>query len=216
VAWGVGFQYEYHPDAGILDIKDAKKEKPLIYVDFDRSLSKETLAYVNFFEKATQINALMFSNNMTIDLSETFDDARLVAILEDSAKMARYALDIKRRKFKEFSRNFCDEYDLHSLEIKKIAGFNPQAAFYSAQLMTRHLNMTSVRGPSLSKIMAKLSESTVQDLVTAEFGHYLGGAAHNLLNVSSKFSAIGRILDSEFCPARIVSQMQQRRNSLSA
>jgi hypothetical protein len=216
MAWGIGFQYAYDPAVGILDIIDAKKAKPLIYVDFDRKLSRDTLAYVQFFEKATQINALIFSNNNTLDLSETFDDKRLVAILEDSAKLARYALDLKRRKFKKFCEDFCQEYELHTMEIKRIGGRVPGTAFYTAMIRTKNLNEISVRSPSVSRIMTMLSDKTMQDLLTVEFGHHLGTSAHTLLTASSKLSALGRILDSEFNPENVIEAAQHRRLAHSA
>ena len=215
-AWGMGFSYQYNPEELVLDVRDSRKSKPLLYIDFDQPLSKNPFLYIETLEKTTQIKALMFSNNITNDLSEIFDDSRLVAILEEAARLGRYSFDLKQNKFYRFGHFFCEDLRLKRIQIKHISGIDPKDSFYVAKLKTEHDNVVSSRACTLHGVMKDLSDKTLRDLITAEFGHQFDGSAHNLLTVSSKLATISHILDERFVPLQKIKDTKPVSSAVEA
>lgn len=210
VAWGIGFAYCYEPKRNVLNISDARSKKPLFYVDCkNQPLAAGACDYAIFFEKATQINALILSNNSTVDLSELLDDRRLAAILEDSANLARYAYSLKQEDFKRFESDFCKNFTLKRLEIKKPKTLYPRDSSYFAKLKTLNNNVITSQKRSLHKILADLSERTLRDLIAVEFGYHFQHSTYDLLTVSSKLAIIGHILDERFIPAQRIKSGQK-------
>lgn len=209
VAWGIGFHYRYDPDTKILDIIDARRQKPLLFLDFDGKTSKDPLTFTRNLDKANQINALIFSNNTTNDLSETLEDRRLVPILENSVFLAHYCFDLNHGKFQRFAKHFCGDFALKNIQIDRVENINPEASYFLAELRTLNNNAITSRATSLHSVIRKLSEKAVQDLMTAEYGNVLSGSAHNLLTASSKLSIISRILDENFSPHRRIQKMRE-------
>lgn len=202
VAWGIGFNYKYNANAYVLDILDRRSLKPLLFIDFDRQQARSALTYVSMLEKALQIQALMLSNNMTLDLSFSFDEARLAALLESAALQARYAFDLSRGQFYRFSFDFIRNNGLKALSIKKYRGSSETGApFYSGQLTTDKNKSVRASGHSLPTMIKALSDKIVSDLVTLEFGYRSEDSAHNLLLVASKLGVMSRILDQNFAPS---------------
>lgn len=214
-ACGIGLNYKYNANSRVLDIIDARGKKPLIYIDFDKALSKAPLRFVEFFEKTTQIRAIMLSNNQTTDLSETLDESRLCAILANVASTARYCYDLDRGKFKRFSKYFCQEYNVRSVEIATI-GKNPESAYLHARLMTMQSNVAEARAPNIWTLLSSLSEHVVQDLLTKEFGYNLQGGAHSLLRVSHKLSVVSCIMNDAFVPANKLVERKQQAQEIRA
>jgi hypothetical protein len=202
VSAGTGFHYHYNPDTLILDILDARSNRPLLFIDFDQYTAKDPRAYVESLEKTTQIKALMFSNNGTTDLSESFDDTLLFAILENCARIARYSFDLRTSRFHRFSHYFCKDQFIDRVQIKKITSRDPSASFYVAKLKTLTAKTVNTRACTIPTVMRNLSEQVIRELITAEFTHPFQNPAHNLLNLSSILSMLGRVLDDSFVPAQ--------------
>jgi hypothetical protein len=215
-ACGIGLNYIYDANSKVLDIIDARGNKPLIYIDFDTHLSKNSLEFVRLFEKTTQIRAIMLSNNQTIDLSETLDESRLCAILTTVASTARYCFDIESQKFKRFAKYFCNEYQVRSIEIGKIAGYDPESAYFYSRLTTQHSNTAEARAASIPALLSSLSEHVIQDLLTKEFGYNLQAGAHSLLRVSHKLSVISCILNDSFVPANKLVERKKQPHEMRA
>lgn len=215
VAWGIGFRYQYNSPDNVLDVIDDKRSKPLLYIDFDQTLSKNPFMYIENLEKTTQIKALMFTGNMTADLSDSFDDARLPSILEDSARLARFSFDLRQRRFHRFGHYFCESHGLKRLQIRKMQGTAMHEPFYIGKLSTPNNNAVSVRACSLHRLLKELGDATLRDLITAEYGHPFQSAAYDLLAVSSKLSTISHVLDEHFVPAQKI-RPDSRDESVSA
>lgn len=212
---GSGFRFDYEAEKQLLNIAPRGKKRALAHFKFDQHLAKNPLAYVESLDKTNQIKALMYSNNATINLAETMDDARIASLIKMTAYISRCAFDLHTKNFDQFSKTLCQNFDLKSVKIKKITSRRKQNTFYLARIQTKHNNSISARSCTLSGLAASLSEKTLRDLITIEFGHAYGNSAQNLLNVSSKLSTISNILDQNFIPKQQLEHYKSLENHLN-
>ena len=200
IAWGTGFRFEYEAPDKLLGITPLDRKSAIAKLRFDQRLAESPLAYVESLNKTNQIKALMYSNNATANLAETLDRKRIGSLIKSTARISRFAFDLRTKNFDRFSWVFCKDFDLESLAIKQVMSKRKHKAFFMARLQTRYNNCVCVRGRTLSALVARLSDKTLSDLITMEFGHSYNNSAHRLLNASSKLSTISRILDENFIP----------------
>lgn len=205
LAWGVGLNYSYAPDDKKLNILNAKLETPLLQIKSERLFAQSPLDFVRNTDKATQIYALMMSNNATNNLTDVFDDMRLVSILENSTKLARYCFDLKNRDFQRFSDSFCEDFNLKRIKIKKICHREPQNGFYVGKLKTHRNNSTRAMGATLHETLRRLSDKALNDLIAKEDLSVYRRTAHDLLGASSNLATLSRILDTRFSPHRRIA-----------
>ena len=212
-AWGSEFRYDYNKNKSALDILHQDTEGLLARLKLDQDVSSNALSYVQLVEKASQINALMFSNNATVKLMDTMRLERLQPIIKNIVKLSRHAYDLQTLNLDRFCHFFADEFDLQSVKIKKFTSRNENnSAFFIARMLTHHDNGISVRACTMTGIMAAMSDRTLRDLITMEFGHRFKGSAHNLLNASSKLSSLSYILDENFVPESKISGVCGNKN----
>ncbi len=205
IAWGIGFHYKYDAKHRILDVTSARNSRPLTHIVLDDDLSESPFRFVLLLEKATQIQALMLSNNATIDLSENFEDERLIAIFISCMNLARFSYNLSRHDFQTFEKNFCEDMPLKSLRIQRIECRDPLQSFYSATLETETSKEMVKRAHSLGRLAIKISEGIIHDLISAEYGYRFKNTADALLSVSSKLSIISLIINDAFLPAQKLS-----------
>ncbi|MGH1399037.1 MAG: hypothetical protein ACRBCT_07475 [Alphaproteobacteria bacterium] len=205
IAQSTGLRYEYDTPNRAMSVTLRDQNCVMARFDFDSILSKDPLSYIRSFDKTCQIKALMYSNNRSIDLSDVMEAARLKAMLRNAARTSRYAYDLGQDNLKRFCKGFARDFDFKAINIKHFTSGDGRQTFFVARLHTRHDNSVCVRACSLSGIMAALSQRTLHDLITMEFGHRFGASADNLLIAASKLSAISYILDENFIPKREIS-----------
>lgn len=198
--WGAGFRYEYEAPNKLLNIAPLDEKRAIAHLKFDHHLSRNPLAFVEALNKTNQIHALMFSNNQTVNLADTLDVKRVASLIPTTARVSRFAFDLTNKNYSRFSSAFCKDFDLKSLILKKFRSDNSDTDLFLARMQTQSNNCINVRACTLSGLMSILSESTLSDLITMEFGHMSGRSAHKLLNAASKLSTIARILDENFIP----------------
>ncbi len=145
---GVGFKYLYNPQNNILSIT-TKEQAPLLNLELKSSLLKDPLRYIQNIDKAAQICALMLSANKTHDLTDIFDDSRLISMLISSSKLAHDSYELQLMEFKGFSRRFCAENRLRDLQIKRINGRAPNDRFFAAKIQTKQ-NSAADKTPTQS------------------------------------------------------------------
>lgn len=211
-AWGTGFRYDYNSGKRSLNVIHHDSERLLARLNFDSLLSKSPRPYVKLIEKTSQINALMFSNNQTINLAGTMNEKHLTAIIQNVSVLSRHAFDLQSFALKRFCQSFAHEHNLKSVKIKQFMPRDLDSGFFIARLQTHHDNNISVRACTLAGLMTSLSDRTLNDLMTMEFGHRFEGSAHNLLNASSKLSSLSYILDEDFMPKSKVLQQDVKKN----
>lgn len=202
VAWGNGFRYNYEAGQNILSIAHLERQKVFTQLKFDRHLSRDPLAYVSTLDKTNEIKALMYSNNTTVNLADTMELDRMKAIIDITARISRYAYDLNGRDYDRFGGLFCADFSLKNLKIKQYNTRTAENLFLVARIQTMNNNSVCVRGCTAATLMAALSDRTLRDLITMEFGHRFDNSAQNLLNVSSKLSTLSRVLDENFIPSK--------------
>ena len=199
-AWGKGFHYSYNNDRKTINILHKDTERLLSKIKLDDHLSTEPLAYAEILEKASQISALMVSNNQSVVLSSITNLQQLRPLLNNVARLSRHAFDLKYNHLSRFCRAFATEYDIQRLKIKRFSSDGIEDAFFIARLQTKTGNGISVRACTMTGIMAAMSDKTLKDLITMEFGHRRDQSLQKLINVSSKFASLSYILDTHFIP----------------
>jgi hypothetical protein len=200
-ARGTGFLYEYESRLKSLNISRAGGLQSLLQLDFDGPLSTDPFRYVRLFEKTSQINALKFSNNATINIAETLDDTRLPAILQRISRVSLYAFDLETEKFDDFERNFVTDQELRRIEIKKVEG-HAGMPFYLANAETLRRNHVSVRSSTLHGAASYLSDKIIQDVIAKEFGYTVDSKMHKLLATATALSTLSFALNDRFEPAK--------------
>lgn len=207
-AWGTGFRYEYQANINNLLVTHEKKDFAFAHLKFDKYIAQHPLRYVEALDKTHQIKALMLSNNGTVNLADTMEVTRIGALIKSAARISRHAYDLNFKNFSRFSRHFAEEFDLKHFKIKRFQSGNGENRFFVARVQTQHDNSVSVRACTLEGMLAALSERTMRDLITMEFGHQYQNSALSLLNLSTKLSTISNILDENFIPERLVRHVQ--------
>lgn len=197
---GAGFLFEYLAEQRMLNIRPLKSESVLARIKFDEYLAEDPLGYIQSLDKTNQIKALMYSNNASLDLSSIMEEHHMANLIEITARISRLAYDLNTKNFDRFSKLFCDDFDLKKLCIKSFKSGDNSNKFYLARIQTKHNNTVSVRACTLSGLAAALSDKTLKDLMTMEFGYNYSHSAQHLLNVSSKLATIARVLDKNFIP----------------
>ena len=133
-------------------------------------------------------------------------------LLHNVAGISRHAFDLQNLRLHRFCVAFQQEYDLKRLKIKKFVSGNQENTFFIARMQTKNDNGICVRGCTMTGIMAAMSDRTLRDLITMEFGHRFENSAQNLLNASSKFSSLSYILDEHFIPESKVLNVEVDQN----
>lgn len=214
VFWGTGFRYQYEAEKALLRITAQDEDRAVAQIKLDGQLAKDPLAYVRSFNKTNEIKALMYSNNATINLAETMDTARIGGLIESTARISRCAFDLNTLNFERFSRVICRDFDLKSLKVKQFNSREGDRDLFLARIQTKYNNSVCVRACTLAGLTAALSDRTLRDLITMEFGHSYNNSAHGLLKVSSKLSTISCILDENFIPERKLERYKALTNPL--
>lgn len=209
-AWGIGFLYIYDAKEKKLHILHAQSERPFIAIDFDDALSKRPDLYVRILEKTSQIKALVYSNNTTINLSETMDDKRLSAILMSAATLARYGYDLMEDNFSRFAETFGHDFSLRKIELHCIAQKNDSSLPFAARLETRRSNEVKVQAATLPALLLALSDQIIRDIITLEFGYGEQSTAHLLLSMTSKLSELSFILNDRFSPEKKIAAAPEK------
>jgi len=199
---GIGFLYEYNARTMTLNISRAGEKTPLLNMGFDAELSKDPARYIRLLDKTTQIKALKFSNNASINLAEILDDMKLPGILAASAQIAFYAYALWLEDFEKFQEMFVRHTSLKGIEIKKSAGYAPKTSFYVVTAETRRNSKVSARSSTLHAALSFLSDKFMQDIIAKEFGSSSDAWLNSLLHISSILSNLSFVLNEGFDPAR--------------
>ncbi len=206
-AWGTGFLYRYNAPSNNLSVLLPRQNTHLIDVDL-KEFSVDALSYTQYLEKATQINALMFSNSATIDLTETFDPRRLRPITRNAAVFAGYALNLEQRHFHHFSLRFRETCALEEIYIDSLYKQEPDVEYFKGYVKTRQGNAVSAGGPSIADVLLHLSEKILRDLIVMEPEESRRSNSNDLLGASFKLSTTSRILDENFLPCHKLSSVR--------
>ena len=197
--------YEYNARTTTLNISRAERNIPLLTMGFDASLSNDPIGYIRLLEKTTQIKAIKFSNNASVNLAEILDDMKLPGILAASAQFALYAYELRLGNFTKFQEMFARHTALKNIEIKKLEGHDPKTRFYVVSAETKRNNLVSARSSTLHAALSYLADKFMQEIITKEFGSGSNAWLNSLLHISSILSNVAFVLNEGFDPSRKLS-----------
>lgn len=200
LAWGTGFYYEYDATSKTLEVTHAGTKKPIFFTELHDHRSRAPAWFVRTLEKATQVNALILSNNTTIDLAQTVEEQRLPPMVKTCMRMAEYAYNLEYNENEAFSARFCEHFSLKTLKIEKIRGFASSSWVYVGTLTTHSGNRISADGLTIHGLIRDLSQKIITELLPREFGYDLNRPAHRYLLAASKLASLGYLMDEHFEP----------------
>lgn len=212
---GKGFVYSVDSAARQISIALLRDGSTLLTLPLDRRTALHAEEFLGFLERCTQIKALIFSNNHTIDLSETFDNDKLKILLQATAGLAMHVFDLNYGKYRSFERRFCRQFGLYALSIRKIPARSMEDDFYAARLETLRKTGVEARQTTLSGALISLSEKILHDLIVRELSMPTQSAAYSLLKISAELSTIAHALNPGFEPAHKVIAEKARLQRLS-
>lgn len=206
-AWGSGLKYVYESEKKRLRILSTRNRKrPLLEIPFDHDGFDNPYAYVRDVNKATQIYAMMISNNETVNLEELLSDKRLTSILQSSVRIAKYSHYLKTEDFYLFAEHFCEHFGLRDLKIRRVQSRASKRDVYIGKLRTLRNRSTKAISGSLHQTIKDLSEKTVSELIAEEQWSVRQQDAYNLLSVSTNLATISHILDKRFSPHKRIAK----------
>lgn len=204
-AIGAGFGYYYNPIETALTVLDVKQKSPLLNMRLNQRMSEYPLSYVTALEKSAQIQALIFSNNKDINLTNILNGIQLKAMLETCAFFSEQSYLLKREKFNNFEMLFKDSYPIKSLNIQKRPGFQKDNYFYTAHLKTHENNHVKAQAGSVHRLLQELSEEVTRDFFEKEPSHLIQKNIQNVLAMTSNISMVSQILNDHFIPSAKIS-----------
>ncbi len=204
---GAGLNYAYQATENRLIVRDPRFSDILLIIYFDQQMKAEPLEFLNLFEKTISIKALVYSQNQSEDICELFEGFQLHAVLKHSAMLTRYAFNLKTQNFKDFEKQFCNDAMLAHFKIKHIKAGLCSKPFYGADLYTTQGNHISARSKNIHRLMRKISEKTMRDLIVKEYDviqkHKFKEYGAFFVNMSSNLSILSQVLNPVYYPASI-------------
>ncbi|MBX2834066.1 MAG: hypothetical protein KTR28_03745 [Micavibrio sp.] len=204
--WGSGFDYKYISFEKALHISAPQTKRVLAKLKFDDYISRDPQSYIIKLNKANQIKALNLSNNRSNNLLDIIDNGRIGALINNTASTSYFAQMLEDSNYNRFSSMFTQGSVLHNIAIKKFSSRDNMNVFFVARAQTVNENTISARGCDMASLLAALSERTLRDLITLEFGDKFQNTAHELLKIATKFSAISAVIDPHFIPENFLKK----------
>ncbi len=203
-ALGIGFLYEYNARLKALQVSRAGSCLPLVFLEFEGPLLKDPSQIVLLLDKTTQVQALKFSNNITVNLAETLDDSKLPAMLERAFDITIYANELRSGRFTDFQEQFIEDHGFRRFEIRTTES-GSGLPFYLGTAETQRRNTVSVRSSTVHGLALYLSDKIVEDIIAKEFAYSEDSGVQKLLNAASVLSTLSLVLNERFDPARKIS-----------
>lgn len=208
-AWGIGLHYEFDADSNILDVIDGRLSRPIIYIDVDQVNDDAILEYVTTIDRISQLYALNFSNQSSIDITEILGPQRLKPIMNNIATTALHAVYLHAGKFSSFNQSMNTDLMHHKLLIRKIKASRSSASFYSACLKTSYgITIPKIQDRSLHKVLAEMSA----EISTSMIADHIISAADMHLNTSIKIASELSLLSATLNPDLKPSHLLVRHN----
>lgn len=201
---GAGFYYTYHAENNGLAIFRNISGCKTLNITLPQKIKDNPQLFVSHLEKATQIRALMLSNNATIKLCETIVPEKLAAIAKSVSRLALNSYDLSNNNVDRFANILRRGFGLKELDISYIDHAASGEPYYKAKIITKKDNCLVVRDNSLPVTLKKLSDGIVSDMIMREFTSHTDQNSQNLLRLSTRISVISKILNESFIPERFL------------
>jgi hypothetical protein len=215
-AYGAAFNYSYVAHNNSLSIYRNENGCKTLKITLPAKIAANPLLFINHLEKATQIKALMLSNNHTVRLCQTIVPDKLGAIAKSVSKLALNSFDLSTGNTNKFSRLIRRSYNLKEFDINLIEHDAAIPAYYKAKIVSCKDNCVVVREDTLPDLLKNLSERILMDLIALEFSSRTNSCSEQLLRLSTRLNIMSKIVNDTFFPEKFLmilpdSAAKQRR-----
>ena len=201
-AYGSAFRYQYDAVDNTLAIYRNISGCKTLRTKLPAKITTDPLLFIEHLEKATQIKALLLSANKTVKLCETIVPEKLSAIAKSVSKLALNSYDLKTDNLEKYSRLIKRSYGLAHFEIVRISYDKISDSYFKAKIISCKNNQVIVRDENLHRLLRKLSEKIISDLIPLEYSSRSNACTDQLLRLSTRLSVMGKIVDSHFFPEK--------------
>lgn len=203
-AWGAAFNYRYNPEENMLCVFRNESGCKTLNITLPTKIRTNPQLFIKQLEKATQIKALMLSNNMTLRLCQTIVPDKLSAIAKSVSKLALNSYDLSTDRINHFSKLVRRSYGLKEFEIAEIDN-QASGSYYKAKIVSCRDNFVIVREDTMPDTLKKLSEGILSDLIALEFSSRNNICSEQLLRLSTRLSVMSKIVNDAFIPEKYLS-----------
>lgn len=204
---GVSFRYAYDAETNQLTIIRRDCNCDTFRIQLPEKIKTNPRLFVHQLEKATQIKALMLSNNQTVKLCETIVPEKLTTIAKSVSRLALNSFDIGNNRISKFSDILRRGFGLKTLEISYIDHESSGQPYYKAKIISQRNNCIVVREDTIAEALKKLSEHIATDLIMRELSVHSDQSSQKLLKLSTRLSVIAKVLNNNFIPHKFIQNI---------
>lgn len=204
VAHGICFDYKYDAAERNLNMRHLIKYESLIDINMDRRILFRPKLYVTFLEKATQIYALIYSQNLSYNIAQTIDEEKLPAILNTIMRAAQRATELQTGNYRFFEKRMCNKFELSKFLINHYNATNGSNGFWTIHIKTKSGQAANIRSNTLHDAIGQIAQKIRHDLFSHEITNRSDKLAYALMTLSTKLMAIEKIIDPDFVPSEHV------------
>ncbi len=204
-AWGIGFQYEYDAENQILDITEARLNRPLIYIDVETKNVTKAKDFVDLFDTVTQLYALNLSNNCSLDLSELADHDRLNAMLKSISTTSIRAYYLSIYRYDKFNNHINDENTEQTLHINQIDVTESSAVQYTASYTNVHDGRTisKIQTNTLHHALSQLSSELSTSILVGQIIKQDADNMYRNVKLSTELSLLSAAINPNSSPIKL-------------
>lgn len=203
-AYGAAFNYSYIAQSNALNIYRNENGCKTLKITLPSKIAEDPLLFINQLEKATQIKALMLSNNHTIRLCQTIVPDKLAAIAKSVSKLALNSFDLSIGNTEKFSKLIRRSYNLKEFEIQRIEHDSSIQPYYKAKIVSCKDHCVILREDNLHQALKELSERILSDLIALEFSSKTNVCSEQLLRLSTRLNVMSKIVNEKFFPEKFL------------
>lgn len=212
-AWGVGLFYHYSAPVNTLEVYSSPDDQAALLLQ--ATLSKNSQChvqdFVSYFDKVSQIKALMLSNQTSVNIADTMESERLRGVLINTCSLAKSVCALTNDKLRSFVSSSKEMYELKHFSIKHLCCQASGEKYYRARLKTYNSNEIVARSITMHGVLMTLSEKIIRDLIALEFSTR-HNTADNLLIFSSQLTTISRVMNQNFYPLSKIRPVKKRQS----
>lgn len=204
-AWSIGFHYEYDSETNILDIINARSNRPLTYINVQEESPDSVLDFVALVDKVAQLYALNLSTQSSIDLTEILSKHSVKAILNQVIHIAFRAHHLKCNRFKSFSDLINSTLKDQKLLLKRSKYGNSGPSHYSCYLQDkREGNVNKIRETHLHDLLSGVSNYITTHVLADQITSATDNALNETIRLASEISMLSATLNDAFLPAKCI------------
>lgn len=203
---GLFYKIENKKSSTTIAVQNKKSGQNVLNICFETAdrIVENIQHFLQLFEKTTQVQALMLSNNQTCDITDIFNTSRLYVYLQNTYKTALMIYDIENGHFEDFHGVFAKTYNLKSLDLAQKSQNIKTDTYYYATLETEAGITIRAHAKKVSQCLYNLSKNMLAELIAVNMNNTSLTKTNRYLSASSKLVTISLVLDSYFYPLQRV------------